>query len=48
MEYQKITNLLDHSPNKTSKLRTRNWVEINHELRGKHNDEKQIRFKKQC
>ena len=31
MEYQKITNLLDDSPNKTSKFRTRNWVGINDE-----------------
>ena len=45
MEYQKITNLLDDSPNKTSKFRTRNWVEINDESRGKYNHEKQIRFK---
>ena len=45
MEYQKITNLLDNSPNKTSKFRARNWVEINDESRGKYNDEKQIRFK---
>ena len=45
MKYQKITNLLDDSPNKTSKFRTRNWVEINDESRVKYNDEKQIRFK---
>ena len=45
MEYQKITNLGDDSSNKTSKFRTRNWVEINDESRGKYNDEKQIRFK---
>ena len=45
MEYQKITNLLDDSPNKTSKYRTKNWVEINDESRGKYNDRKQIRFK---
>ena len=44
MEYQKITNLLDDSPNETSKFRTRSWVEINDEPRGKYNDEKQIRF----
>ena len=44
MEYQKITNLLDDTPNKTSKFRTRNWVEIKDESRGKYNDEKQIRF----
>ena len=35
MEYQKITNLLDDSQNKISKFRTRNWVEINDESRGK-------------
>ena len=46
MEYQKITNLLDDSRNKTSKYRTRNWVEINDESRRKYDDEKQIRFKK--
>ena len=46
MEYQKITNLLDDSPNKTSKFITRIWVEINDESRGNYNDEKQIRFKK--
>ena len=45
MEYPKITNLLDDSPNKTSKFRTRNWVEIDDESRGKYDDEKQIRFK---
>ena len=45
MEKQKITNLLDDSPNKTFTFRTRNWVEINDETRGKYNDEKQIRFK---
>ena len=45
MEYQKITNLLDDSPNKISKFRTRNWVEINDQSRGKYNDEKEIRFK---
>ena len=29
MEYQKKKNLLDDSSNKTSKFRTKNWVEIN-------------------
>ena len=45
MEYQKIANLLNDSPNKTSKFRTKNCVEINDESRGKYNDEKQIIFK---
>ena len=45
MEYQKITNLLDDSSNKTSKFRTKNWVKINDEPRGTYNDDKQIKFK---
>ena len=36
MEYQKIINLLDNTTNQPSKFRTRNWVEINDELRGKY------------
>ena len=44
MEYQKITNLLDDSSNKTSKFKTKNWVEINDESRGTYNEDKQIRF----
>ena len=39
MEYQKTANLLDNEValsglNQPSKFRTRNWVEINDELRG--------------
>ena len=34
MEYQKITNLLDSASNQPSKFRTRNWVEINDDIRG--------------
>ena len=45
MEYQKIINLLDDSSNKTSKFRTRNWVEINYESRGTYSDDKQLKFK---
>ena len=45
MEYQKITNLVDDSSNKTSKFRTKNSIEINDESRGTYNDDKQIRFK---
>ena len=36
MEYQKITNLLDNASNQPSKFRTRNWVEINDESKGKY------------
>ena len=33
MEYQKIANFLNDGSNKPSKFRTRNWVEINDEVR---------------
>ena len=29
MEYQKIANLIDDTSNQPSKIRTKNWVEIN-------------------
>ena len=45
MEYQKIANLIDDTPNKQSKFRTRNWVEINDESRGAYNVNSQIKFK---
>ena len=45
MEYQKITNLLDSPQNKPSKFRTRNWIEINDDIRGAYSLNKQIRFK---
>ena len=28
-EYEKIINLLDNTPNKSTKLRTKHWFEIN-------------------
>ena len=46
MEYQKIANLLDSASNKPSKFRTKNWVEINDDIRGAYSPNKQIRFKK--
>ena len=45
MEYEKIANLLDDETNKPSKFRTRNWVEINDDIRGAYSPNKQIRFK---
>ena len=45
MEYQKIANLLNDASNKPSKFRTRNWVEINDNIRGAYSPNKQIRFK---
>ena len=40
MEYQKIANLLDSASNKPSKFRTRNWVEINDDIRGAYSPNK--------
>ena len=46
MEYQKIANLLDdNKSNQPSKFRTKNWIEINDESRGKYNVNSQIKFK---
>ena len=44
MGYQKIVNLLDSAPDKPSKFRTRNWVEINAESRGTYTSN-DIKFK---
>ena len=43
MEYQKIANLIDDTPNQPSKFRTRNWVEINDESRGAYNVNSQLK-----
>ena len=45
MKYQKIINLLDNTPNKPTKFRTKNWVEINDDSRGTWNNNSQIKFK---
>ena len=45
MEYQKIINLLDNTPNQPSKFRTKNWVEINEDFRRTYNTTIQIKFK---
>ena len=45
MEYQKIIDMLDKTPNQTTIFRTKHWVEINYELRGAHKKDNQIRFK---
>ena len=44
MEYQKITNLLNDAANEPSKFRTRNWVEINDNIRRVYSPNNQIRF----
>ena len=45
MEQQKIVNSLNDGSNKPSKFRTKNWVEINDDVRGAYSPNKQIRFK---
>ena len=45
MEYQKIINLLDNTPNQLSKFRTKYWIEINDKSRGAYNTNSDIRFK---
>ena len=45
MEYQKIINFLDNTPNQPSKFRTKNWVEITDDSLGTYNTNSQIKFK---
>ena len=45
MEYQKLINLLENTPKKPTKFRTKNWVEINDDARGTYNKDSQIKFK---
>ena len=45
MEYQKIINLSDNTPNQPTKFRTKNLVEINDDLRRTYNANSQIKFK---
>ena len=45
MRYQKITNLLDITPNQPSKFKIKPWVKINDESRGTYNKDIQIILK---
>ena len=45
IEYQKVINFLDSTPNQPSKSNTENWVEINDSLRGTYNTSNEIKFK---
>ena len=45
MEYQKIANLIDETPNQPYKFGTKNWVEINDESREAYDVNSQIKFK---
>ena len=45
MEYQKIINLFDNTPNQLFKFRIKNWIDINDQSRGAYNVNSDIRFK---
>ena len=45
IEYQKIMNLLDNTPNQPSRFRTKNMLEINDNSRGTYSTNSQIKFK---
>ena len=45
MEYQKVTNLLDNTPNQQSKFKTKNWVKTYDDSGGTCNTNSQIEFK---
>ena len=45
MEYKKIINLIEDTPNQPSKFRTKEWVELNVWSFGKYNTGSQIEFK---
>ena len=45
MEYQKIINLLENTPNQPTKFKTKYWVEINDDALGMYNINSQIKFK---
>ena len=45
MEYQKIINFLDNTPNQLSKFKTKNWIGMNDQSRGTYNINSDIRFK---
>ena len=45
MEYQKIINFLDNTPNQPTKFRTENWVKINDDACGTYNINCKVKFK---
>ena len=45
MEYQKIINLLDNTPNQPTKYTRKMWVEINNNARGTYKTNIHIKFK---
>ena len=45
MKFQKMISLLDNTPNQPTKFRTKKWVELIGDTRGRYNTNKQIRLK---
>ena len=45
MEYQKVINLLDNTRNQLSRIRIKNWIEINDQSKGVYKVNRGIRFK---
>ena len=45
MEYQKIINLLDNTPNQPSKFKTKTWVEVNDGSNEVYNTGSPIKYK---
>ena len=45
MDYKKMINLLDNTPNHPSRFKSKIWVEINDESRRTYNKVNQTRFK---
>ena len=45
MEFQKIINLLENTPNQPTKVRTKKWVEINNGSCGTYNTNSRIKIK---
>ena len=45
MEYQKIINLSDNTPNQLSRIKTKNWVKKDDDLPEIYNTNSQIKFK---
>ena len=43
MEYQKIINLLENTPNQPTKFRTKNWVEIIDDSRATYNTNTKVK-----
>ena len=46
MEYQKIINFPDSTPNQLSKFVSKNWIEINYQSRAVYNTNSDTGFKK--